>query len=305
VSATREIRIGISGWRYPGWRGVFYPKGLPQRDELRYAAQRLNTVEINGSFYSLQRPESFRAWYEQTPPGFLFAVKGARFITHMKKLADIDAPLANFFASGLLALREKLGPVLWQLPPTLPFDAARMAAFLAKLPRSTAEAAYIARRHDERMTGRAWTGTEGDQPLRHAVEVRHASYDTPGFLDVLRVHGVAVVLADSPGRWPVIREATADFRYARLHGAETLYTSGYDEESLEQWAAAIRSWAPADTYVYFDNDVKAYAPRDAMALGAKLEPAPVPSTMSHRSEGHGLGPAIDVGPSNSYFEGPV
>jgi uncharacterized protein YecE (DUF72 family) len=305
VSATREIRIGISGWRYAGWRGVFYPKGLPQRDELRYAAQRLNTVEINGSFYSLQRPESFRAWYDQTPQGFVFAVKGARFITHMKKLADIETPLANFFASGLLTLREKLGPVLWQLPPTLPFDAARMAAFFAKLPRSTVEAAYLARRHDERMTGRAWTGTEGDRPLRHAVEVRHPSYDTPGFLDILRAHSVAVVLADSPGRWPVIREATADFRYARLHGSEELYTSGYDDESLEQWAAAIRSWAPADTYVYFDNDVKAYAPRDAMALSAKLRSAPDPSTTSHRNEDHRLEPAIDVGPSNSYFEGPA
>ena len=282
VSGTREIRIGISGWRYPPWRGRFYPKGLPQRDELRYAAERLNTVEINGSFYSLQRPESFRAWYEQTPLGFVFAVKGARFITHMKKLADVDGPLANFFASGLLALREKLGPVLWQLPPTLPFDADRIAAFLAKLPRSTAEAADLARRHDERMTGRAWIDADGDRPLRHAVEVRHPSYETPAFLDVLRAHGVAVVLADSPGRWPVIRQATADFRYARLHGAEELYASGYDDDSLQRWAAAIRSWAPADTYVYFDNDVKAYAPHDAMALSAKLRSEPgTPTTSRH------------------------
>jgi uncharacterized protein YecE (DUF72 family) len=281
VSGTREIRIGISGWRYPPWRGRFYPKGLPQRDELRYASERLNTVEINGSFYSLQRPESFRAWYDQTPPGFVFAVKGARFITHMKKLADVDAPLANFFASGLLALREKLGPVLWQLPPTLPFDAVRVAAFLAKLPRSTAEAGYLARHHDERMTGRAWVDADADRPLRQAVEVRHPSYETPAFLDLLRAHNVAVVLADSPGRWPVIRQATADFRYARLHGAEELYASGYDDESLQRWAAAIRDWAPADTYVYFDNDVKAYAPHDAMALRAKLREAPHASRSRH------------------------
>ena len=266
----REIRIGISGWRYPPWRGRFYPKGLPQRDELRYASERLNTVEINGSFYSLQRPQSFRAWYEQTPDGFVFAVKGARFITHMKKLSDVDAPLANFFASGVLALREKLGPVLWQLPPTLPFDADRIEAFLARLPRSTSEAAYLARRHDERLTGRSWTGTDADRPIRHAVEVRHPSYETPAFLDALRAHGVAVVLADSPGRWPLIRTATADFRYLRLHGAEELYTSGYDDESLDGWAASIESWTPADVYVYFDNDVKAYAPRDAMALTARL-----------------------------------
>lgn len=266
----RQLRIGISGWRYPPWRGRFYPKGLPQRDELRYAAQRLNSIELNGSFYSLQRPESFRAWYEQTPDGFVFSVKGARFITHMKKLADIDAPLANFFASGVLALRDKLGPVLWQLPPTLPFDAARIDGFLARLPRTTAEAAYLARRHDARLAGRSWTGTDADRPLRHAVEVRHPSYETAAFLDVLRAHHIAVVLADSPGRWPVIRAATAEFRYVRLHGAEELYTSGYDDAALDEWAAAIRGWAPADVYVYFDNDVKAYAPRDAMALTAKL-----------------------------------
>jgi len=265
-----DIRIGVSGWRYPPWRGIFYPKGLPQRDELRYASGRLNSVEINGSFYALQRPRSFHAWYEQTPDDFVFAVKGPRFITHMKKLADVDAPLANFFSSGLLALRHKLGPVLWQLPPTLPFDAARMDAFFARLPRTTAEAAYLARRHDERMKDRAWTGTDADRPLRHAVEVRHPSFETPAFLDVSRAHNVAVVLADSPGRWPVIREATADFRYARLHGAQELYASGYDEPALDEWAATIRSWSPADIYIYFDNDAKAYAPRDAMALTARL-----------------------------------
>jgi uncharacterized protein YecE (DUF72 family) len=266
----REIRVGISGWRYPPWRGVFYPKGLPQREELRYASERLNSVEINGSFYALQRPQSFRAWYEQTPDDFVFAVKGPRFITHLKKLADVDAPLANFFSSGLLALGRKLGPVLWQLPPTLPFDTARMDAFFARLPRTTAEAAYLARRHDERMKDRAWTGTDADRPLRHAVEVRHPSFETSAFLDVSRAHNVAVVLADSPGRWPVIREATADFRYARLHGAQELYESGYDEPALDEWATTIRSWSPADVYVYFDNDAKAYAPRDAMALTARL-----------------------------------
>jgi uncharacterized protein YecE (DUF72 family) len=145
-----------------------------------------------------------------------------------------------------------------------------MDAFFARLPRSTAEAAYLARRHDERLTGRAWTGTDADRPLRHAVEVRHPSFESTAFLDVMREHGVAAVLADSPGRWPVIRAATADFRYVRLHGAEELYASGYDDESLDGWAATIASWAPADVYAYFDNDAKAYAPRDAMALTARL-----------------------------------
>jgi uncharacterized protein YecE (DUF72 family) len=265
----REIRIGISGWRYPLWRGPFYPKGLPQREELRYAAQRLNSVEINGSFYSLQRPELYRGWYEQTPDGFVFALKGSRYITHMRRLRD-PAALANFFASGVLALREKLGPVLWQLPPTLQFDAGTVQAFLSGLPQTSVEAAYLARQHDERLAGRALTEADAERPLRYAVEVRHPSYETPAFLDLLREHDVAVVLADSAGRWPVIRAATASFRYVRLHGAEELYTSGYDDDSLEAWAKAIREWAPADVYAYFDNDVKAYAPRDAMALTAKL-----------------------------------
>lgn len=265
----REIRVGISGWRYPLWRGPFYPKGLPQREELRYAAQRLSTVEINGSFYSLQRPQLYRTWYEQTPDGFVFAVKGSRYITHMRRLRDPVA-LANFYASGVLALREKLGPVLWQLPPTLQFDAGTVDAFLSSLPRTTAEAAYLARHHDARLSGRALTYTDAERPLRYAVEVRHPSYESPAFLDLLRENDVAVVLADSAGRWPVIHTATAAFRYVRLHGAEELYTSGYDDDALEAWAKTIRDWAPADVYVYFDNDVKAYAPRDAMALTAKL-----------------------------------
>lgn len=265
----REIRIGISGWRYPLWRGPFYPKGLPQREELRYAAERLNSIEINGSFYSLQRPQLYRNWYEQTPDGFVFAVKGSRYITHLRRLRDPLA-LANFFASGVLALREKLGPVLWQLPPTLQFDAGTMHSFLNGLPRTTVEAAYLARHHDQRLAGRALTYPDSERPLRYAVEVRHPSYETQAFLDLLREHDVAVVLADSAGRWPVIRAATATFRYVRLHGAEELYTSGYDDGALEAWATTIRGWAPADAYVYFDNDVKAYAPRDAMALTAKL-----------------------------------
>ena len=229
----------------------------------------MNSIELNGSFYALQRPELYRAWYDQTPDGFVFSVKGSRFITHMKRLRDPTA-LANFFASGLLALREKLGPVLWQLPPTLPFEADVLDAFLSGLPGTTGEAAYLARRHDERLKDRAVTHTDADRPLRHAVEVRHPSYETTAFLDVLRAHNVAVVLADSPGKWPVIRAATADFRYVRLHGAEELYASGYDDAALDEWAAMINSWAPADVYAYFDNDAKAYAPRDAAALTARL-----------------------------------
>jgi uncharacterized protein YecE (DUF72 family) len=273
-------RVGISGWTYPPWRGPFYPKGLPHRRELAYVAERLATVEINGSFYSLQRPSSYRTWYEQTPDGFVFAVKGGRFITHMKKLAGVETPLANFFASGLLALRDKLGPVLWQLPPTLGFDPLRLEAFFGLLPRSTGEAAWLACKHDERMTDRAWTVADADRPLRHALEVRHRSFLDPAFPGLLRKHGIALVVADTAGKWPLIREVTAEIGYVRLHGDVELYTSGYTDEALDAWARTIRGWTDAgrDVYVYFDNDVKVRAPVDAMALAARLRERPSPDT---------------------------
>jgi uncharacterized protein YecE (DUF72 family) len=266
------VRVGISGWRYPPWRGVFYPKGLPQRAELEYASRALSSIEINGSFYSLQRPESYRAWREQTPDGFVFSVKGGRFITHMKKLRDVDAPLANFFASGVLALADKLGPFLWQLPPTLGFDAHRLSDFFARLPRSSGEAAWLARHHDERLAGRSLTVAADDRPLRHALEVRHASFKTAAFTDLLREHHIGLVVADTAGKWPLIREVTADFTYVRLHGDTELYTSGYTDEALDAWAATIGGWAAsgADAFVYFDNDTKVRAPFDAMALAGKL-----------------------------------
>jgi uncharacterized protein YecE (DUF72 family) len=266
------VRVGISGWRYRPWRGTFYPKGLVQRRELEYVAEHLSTVEINGSFYSLQRPGSFQTWYAQTPPGFVFAVKGGRFITHMKKLAGVETPLANFFASGVLALGEKLGPVLWQLPPNLGFDAGRLEDFLARLPRSTAAAARLAEGHDARLKAPAWTDAGEDRPLRHAVEVRHESFRDPAFLDLLRRHGVAVVVADTAGRWPLIEESTADFVYVRLHGDAELYVSGYDDAALDAWAARVRHWHEEgrDVYVYFDNDVKVRAPVDAIALAGRL-----------------------------------
>jgi uncharacterized protein YecE (DUF72 family) len=285
-----RIFVGISGWTYAPWRGSFYPKGLPHRRELEYAAERLRSVEINGSFYALQKPTSYRAWYEQTPPGFVFSVKGGRFITHMKKLRDVDTPLANFFASGVLALGEKLGPLLWQLPPMLGFDAERIEGFLRLLPRSTGEAAVLAQRHDERMDDRAWTATDADRPLRHAMEVRHASFETPQFVDLLRKYDVALVTADTAGKWPFLEDQTSDFSYVRLHGDEELYVSGYSDAALDTWAARCLAWAaggdspgarlagpptaarPAgrDVFVYFDNDVKVRAPVDAMALARRV-----------------------------------
>lgn len=264
-----QTRIGISGWRYPPWRGEFYPHGLAQRRELEFASRQVNSIEINGSFYALQRPESYLAWAEQTPEDFAFSVKGGRFITHMKKLRDIQTPLANFFASGVLALGPKLGPILWQLPPTLGFDAARMENFLSLLPHTTTAAAALATQHDELMADRAWLTTDADRPLRHAVEVRHASFDSSSFLSVLREHDIAIVTADTSGKWPMIRTPTTDFAYVRLHGAEELYVSGYTDEALDAWANRVREW-DRDTYVYFDNDVKVRAPFDAMAMMERL-----------------------------------
>ena len=264
--------VGISGWIYPPWRGDFYPKGLPHRQELAYAAARLSSIEINGSFYALQRPSSYYRWAEQVPPDFVFSLKGGRFITHMKKLRDVQTPLANFFSSGVLALGAKLGPLLWQLPPNLGFDPDRLTDFFSRLPRSTGEAAYLARRHDERLAGRAWTGVVADRPLRHALEIRHESFRSPSFVPLLRELGVGLVVADTAGRWPQLFDVTADFVYVRLHGAKELYTSGYDAAELAGWADRVRGWTSAglDVFVYFDNDVKVRAPYDAQALLAQL-----------------------------------
>ena len=267
-----EARVGISGWLYRPWRGVFYPKGLRQADELAYAAAHVTSIEVNGSFYSLQAPANWHRWRDRTPEGFVFAVKGPRFVTHIKRLRDIDAPLANFFASGLLELGDKLGPVLWQFPPTLAFDAELVDRFLGLLPRSRADAAALAAGHDERMSGRSAFSVAHDAPLRHAVEVRHPSFETEDWIALLGRHGVASVTADTAGKYPRIDRTTADFAYARLHGEEELYASGYDDDALDRWAAWTRAHLGAgrDAYLYFDNDIKVRAPFDAMGLIRRL-----------------------------------
>jgi uncharacterized protein YecE (DUF72 family) len=282
-----ETRIGISGWRYAPWRGVFYPKGLRQKDELAYAAGKFRSIEINGTFYSLQRPELFVAWYAATPADFVFAVKGGRFVTHMKRLREIETPLANFFASGVLRLKEKLGPILWQFPPDFPFDEARFEAFFALLPRDTDEARRLARRHDQRVAGRSWIGRTDERRLRHAVEIRHESFMTPRFVALLRRYDIALVFADTVA-WPYFEDVTSDFLYLRLHGSGELYVSGYDDAALDRWAARIALWAAGrtpqdgrrttaaatnkrrDVYVYFDNDAKVRAPFDALGLARRL-----------------------------------
>ena len=262
-------RVGISGWRYAGWRGDFYPTGLAQRRELAHAAERMTSIEINGSFYSLQRPSSYASWRAETPDDFVFAVKGGRYITHLKRLVDVGTALANFFASGVLALGPKLGPVLWQLPENLPFDTGVLEAFFDSLPRTTGAAAELATRHDDKVKeGRSLTVAEVDAPLRHALEFRSTTFATDAAYDVMRRHDVACVLADTAGRWPKVEQVTSDFMYVRLHGDKELYASGYTDASLEQWAAKCTAWERQglDVFVYFDNDIKGFAPHDAMKL---------------------------------------
>ncbi len=286
---TGTIRIGISGWTYAPWRGVFYPKGLAGKSELAYASRQFPSIEINGTFYGLQKPDVFARWRDETPDGFVFSVKGSRYITHLKRLRDIETPLANFLASGLMRLGPKLGPILWQFPPGLTFDADLFASFLALLPEDTDAAADIAKRHDERLGGRAWTKSETRQPMRHALEIRHDSFRAPEFIELLRKYKVGLVVADTV-EWPLLMDVTADFIYCRLHGSEQLYVSGYSGEALDRWARRIDTWTHGmepddadrikpplkrsasgrDVYVYFDNDVKVRAPADARSLADKL-----------------------------------
>jgi uncharacterized protein YecE (DUF72 family) len=290
-SPLSRIRIGISGWRYAPWRGSFYPKGLSQSAELAHAASLFKAIEINGSFYSLQRPESYKAWFEQTPDDFVFAVKGPRYITHMKRLKEIEKAAANFFASGLFHLRGKLGPILWQFPPNFVYRPDRMAAFLQLLPRDTAAAAALARKRDAFMAGRTRLAIDANRPMRHAFEIRNGSFADRSFIELLRKHNAALVIAETARRWPMLEDVTADFVYLRLHGDKELYRSGYGDTALSRWAERIAAWhagrEPADAhkaaplsppnarrrdvYCFFDNtDVKLRAPFDAQALMRKL-----------------------------------
>lgn len=270
---THEARIGISGWTYAPWRGEFYPKGLAHRRELGYASERLSSIEINGTFYAMQKPSSFAKWRDETPEGFVFSVKGGRYITHVKRLVDAETALANFFATGVLTLGDKLGPFLWQLPPNLQFDAGKLSAFFALLPRTVSGAIELASRRDDKLAeDRVGLAVDGDGPLRHALEVRHPSFECDAAVELLRENDIGFVVADSAGRYPQIRSVTSDFVYIRLHGAEELYASGYDDAALDAWSERIGEWTSQglDVFAYFDNDVKGYAPYDAMRLIERL-----------------------------------
>jgi uncharacterized protein YecE (DUF72 family) len=287
MARAGTVRIGIAGWTYPPWRGVFYPKGLPQKRELEYATGQFSSLEINGTFYGMQRPDAFADWADRAPNGFVFAVKAPRYITHIRRLREAETPLANFIASGLLRLGGKLGPILWQFPPNFRFDAERIEAFLKLLPHDTKAAARFGRKHDDRLKAPAWLRAD-DRPMRHAFEIRNETFRTRAFIDLLRKYDVALVCADTV-EWPRLMDLTSDFVYCRLHGSEELYASGYDDKSLDQWAARVVTWAnggePADAeriggkgrkrrrdvFVYFDNDAKVRAPFDAKALTERVD----------------------------------
>ena len=287
MARAGRVRIGISGWTYAPWRGVFYPKGLPQKRELEYATSQFSSLEINGTFYGMQRPDAFADWADRAPDGFVFAVKAPRFITHIRRLREVETPLANFIASGLLRLGGKLGPILWQFPPNFRFDAERIEAFLKLLPHDTKAAARFGLRHDDRLKAPAWLKAD-ERSMRHAFEIRNETFRTRAFIDLLRKYDVALVCADTV-EWPRLMDLTSDFVYCRLHGSEELYASGYDDKSLDEWAARVVTWAkggePADAeriggkgrkhrrdvFVYFDNDTKVRAPFDAKALTKRVD----------------------------------
>jgi len=306
-----QVRIGISGWTYAPWRGTFFPKDLVQREELAYAARQVSSIEINGTFYRLQKPDSYARWAAETPPDFVFSIKAPRYITHILRLRDAAVPVANFLASGVLRLGPKLGPILWQLPPSLRYDRNVLEDFLTLLPHDTKAAAVVAHDHDDKVKA-AWLVTDQKRPLRHALEIRHPSFAQEEFIGLLRKYRVALVVADTAGKWPLLEDLTADFSYVRLHGDAELYVSGYTPAALRRWAAKVRAWRdgknapkarlvarPAstrargrDVFVYFDNDVKTQAPFDAcnlsrlLGLREKCAAAPHPSTVAEEARSH-------------------
>lgn len=264
-----NIRVGIGGWTFPPWRGTFYPPGLPHARELEHASRHVTSIEINGTYYRLQTPESFASWREQTPDDFVFSLKGPRYVTNRRVLAEAGPAIERFLGSGLLELRQKLGPINWQFMPTKQFDPADFEAFLKLLP-----------------------ATLQGHKLRHVVEVRHGSFAQPDFIALLRSYSVGAVIADH-ATYPALHDPTAPFIYARLQRASEPEAAGYSDEALTQWAARARSWASGglpedlpllapkpgkqphvrDVFIYMINGFKPKAPAAAMALINRLPSA--------------------------------
>lgn len=279
-----KTRVGTSGWNYDEWKGTFYPEDLPEDDQLAFAATTFDTLEVNGTFYGLTHPGAVRRWRDAAPTSFVYALKGSRFITHNKRLKNARGALANFFASGILELGAKLGPILWQLPPSLQFDGERLDRFLQALPHETSDAVELAQDHDDRVEDVSY-GDGVNHRLRHVLEFRHESFLRAETARVAQRHGVALCFSHSTV-WPYVEEITAGFVYLRLHGPAELYASRYGDAGLRRWADRIAIWreggqpdnaerisdikAPEreerDVYVYFDNTARAHAPSDAITL---------------------------------------
>lgn len=261
----QAIRVGIGGWTFPPWRGTFYPTGLPHSKELAYASEKLTAIEVNGTFYGSQKPESFRAWRDQSPDDFVFALKGPRFATHRRDLSQARESVIRFLDTGITELGEKLGPLLWQFPPTRTFDPAALRTFLECLPE----------RHD-------------DQKLRHAIEARHTSFADPAWTELLREFGVASAIVESD-KHTLLADVTAPFIYARLERNVAAAQEGYDSGALDAWAARLKRWADGkavsdlpragtttraralDCFVFFIGGEKVAAPRAAQAMLSRLD----------------------------------
>ncbi|MGE4232888.1 MAG: DUF72 domain-containing protein [Bacteriovoracia bacterium] len=283
-----RYHIGMSGWTFPGWRKKFYPKDLVQKKELFYASRQLNSLEINGTFYGLQKPATFQNWFDETPDDFVFSVKATQYITHVHRLKEVLEPLATFLGSGLLCLKNKLGPILWQFPPNFTLKDDRVEKFLKILPRDSKSAAKLAKKHGYKIEGKYFYDVKEDFPIRHAFEFRHKSYyESPHFLELLRHHNAAFVLTHSSGLY--IENITADFIYARMGGEGKEYSKGYPDKTLNWWYKRLRTWEKGkqpkdailvgeqkkikkitDTFIYFGTEKKVFAPQDALNLSKKL-----------------------------------
>ena len=242
-----KIRVGVGGWNYQPWRGVFYPEGLPQKRELEFASRHLTSIEINATYYSAFKPASFAKWRDETPDGFMFSLKGSRYCTNRRQLVEAGDSVTRFIGQGITELRDRLGPINWQFMATKKFDAEDIESFLKLLPRET-----------------------GGLLLRHAIEVRHPSFQCRDFYELAKRYGCAIIFADS-AEFPMIETQTADFTYARLMRTAEDIETGYSPDDLDQWSARAREWARAgDVFIYFISGAKLRAPAAAQALIERL-----------------------------------
>ena len=278
-----NIFIGMSGWTHDCWRESFYPKDLSRAKQLAYASRKVSSIEINGTFYALQKPATFQKWYSETPDDFIFSIKAPKFITHVLRARECEEPLNTFLASGVLCLKEKLGPILWQFPPYMTLKDNRFEEFAKILPHTSIKAAELAKEHGAILNGRAWTEAGGMFKMRHAFEFRHPSFMKPEFIEMLKSYGIAVVFADSGKTSPYCEDLTSDFVYLRMHGFD--HKKGYSLSELKQLMKKIEIWSAGkqvknaqtvssgkpisgkkDVFVYFDNDITETAPTDALKL---------------------------------------